>query len=176
MDQDPVVKKQVAKIAKYRGEYDRWGNRLTKTMLNTKHLLENSNDDIFKTIQKEIDDDYYVSETSDVEDDYFDSKRRDLKLDLSAYKLEHPANLTLDNYNSRQCVQCTKKEVDDLIYNPAEDSKHQKKRDYKEQQQFEHTYSSMKGNGYIPRYNILINYSFSFYFFQAKVKRIKIGR
>ena len=63
---------------------------------------------------------------------------------------EHPADLTLNNYNSRQCVQCTKKEVDDLIYNPAEDAKLQKKRDYKEKLQFEHTYSAVNGNGYIP--------------------------
>ena len=141
----------MAKINKYRGEYDKWGNRLTKTMLNTRHLLENSNDDIFKTIQKEMEDDYHVSEPSDVEDEYSESRRRDPKLDLSAYNLEHPANLTLDNYNSRQCVQCSKKEVDDLIYNPAEDAKLKKRRDYKEQQQFEHTYSSIKGNGYLPR-------------------------
>ena len=85
MDQDPVARKQVAKIAKYRGEYDRWGNRLTRTMLNTKHLLENSNDDIFKTIQKEMEDEYYINETSDVEDDYSDSRIRDTKLDLSEY-------------------------------------------------------------------------------------------
>ena len=167
MDQDPVARKQVAKIAKYRGEYDRWGNRLTRTMLNTKHLLENSNDDIFKTIEKEMEDEYYINETSDVEDDYSDSRIRDTKLNLSEYNFgiiqffsnyiyykiviqEHPADLTLNNYNSRQCVQCTKKEVDDLIYNPAEDAKLQKKRDYKEKLQFEHTYSAVNGNGYIP--------------------------
>ena len=85
MDQDPVARKQVAKIAKYRGEYDRWGNRLTRTMLNTKHLLENSNDDIFKTIEKEMEDEYYINETSDVEDDYSDSRIRDTKLNLSEY-------------------------------------------------------------------------------------------
>ena len=33
----------------------RWGNRLTRTMLNTKHLLEGSNEDIFKKIQDELD-------------------------------------------------------------------------------------------------------------------------
>ena len=85
MDQDPVARKQVAKIAKYRGEYDRWGNRLTRTMLNTKHLLENSNDDIFKTIEKEMEDEYYINETSDVEDEFSDSRIRDTKLDLSEY-------------------------------------------------------------------------------------------
>ena len=30
----------MAKINKYRGEYDKWGNRLTKSYLNVRHLLE----------------------------------------------------------------------------------------------------------------------------------------
>ena len=30
----------MAKINKYRGEYDKWGNRLTRSYLNVRHLLE----------------------------------------------------------------------------------------------------------------------------------------
>ena len=40
MEEDPVAQKHLAKLAKYRGEYDEWGNRLTRSMLNTRHLLE----------------------------------------------------------------------------------------------------------------------------------------
>ena len=54
MEQDPVAKRRMAKIAKYRGEYDKWGNRFTKTMINTKHLLENNNEDIFQSIKQEM--------------------------------------------------------------------------------------------------------------------------
>ena len=74
MEQDPVAQKRVAKIAKYRGEYDRWGNRYTKTMLNTRHLLQNSNEDIFQTIKKEM------------EDTAVDDRPRS-RLDLSQYNL-----------------------------------------------------------------------------------------
>lgn len=69
-----MVQKRVAKIAKYRGEYDRWGNRYTKTMLNTRHLLHNSNEDIFQTIKKEM------------EDTAVDDRPRS-RLDLSQYNL-----------------------------------------------------------------------------------------
>ena len=40
MEEDPIVQKHLAKLSKYRGEYDEWGNRLTRSMLNTRHLLE----------------------------------------------------------------------------------------------------------------------------------------
>ena len=40
MEDDPVAQKHLAKLSKYRGEYDEWGNRLTRSMLNTRHLLE----------------------------------------------------------------------------------------------------------------------------------------
>ena len=40
MEDDPIAQKHLAKLSKYRGEYDEWGNRLTRSMLNTRHLLE----------------------------------------------------------------------------------------------------------------------------------------
>jgi hypothetical protein len=40
LEEDPIAQKHLAKIKKYRGEYDEWGNRLTRTYLNTRHLLE----------------------------------------------------------------------------------------------------------------------------------------
>ena len=40
MEDDPIAQKHLAKLSKYRGEYDEWGNRLAGSMLNTKHLLE----------------------------------------------------------------------------------------------------------------------------------------
>ena len=35
-----MAQRHMAKINKYRGEYDKWGNRLTKSYLNVRHLLE----------------------------------------------------------------------------------------------------------------------------------------
>ena len=40
LEQDPIAQRHMAKISKYRGEYDKWGNRLTKSYLNVRHLLE----------------------------------------------------------------------------------------------------------------------------------------
>ena len=40
LEEDPIAKKHLAKLKKYQGEYDEWGNRLTRTYLNTRHLLE----------------------------------------------------------------------------------------------------------------------------------------
>ena len=40
MEEDPIAQKHLARLSRYRGEYDQWGNRLTRTMLNTQHLLE----------------------------------------------------------------------------------------------------------------------------------------
>ena len=40
LDQDPIAQRHMAKINKYRGEYDQWGNRLTRSYLNVRHLLE----------------------------------------------------------------------------------------------------------------------------------------
>ena len=40
LDKDPIAQRHMAKINKYRGEYDKWGNRLTKSYLNVRHLLE----------------------------------------------------------------------------------------------------------------------------------------
>ena len=40
LDRDPIAQRHMAKINKYRGEYDKWGNRLTKSYLNVRHLLE----------------------------------------------------------------------------------------------------------------------------------------
>ena len=37
MEEDPIAQNH---LAKFRGEYDEWGNRLTRTMINTRHLLE----------------------------------------------------------------------------------------------------------------------------------------
>ena len=54
LDQDPVARKQAAKIAKYRGQYDQYGNRLTKTMINTQNIL-NSSDEIFNNIFTDVD-------------------------------------------------------------------------------------------------------------------------
>ena len=51
-----MSRRRLAKLAKYRGEYDRWGNRYTKTQLNTKHLLQPSNEDILQSIQQELED------------------------------------------------------------------------------------------------------------------------
>ena len=39
MEEDPIAQKHLARLSRYRGEYDQWGNRLTSTMLNTQHLL-----------------------------------------------------------------------------------------------------------------------------------------
>ena len=30
LDKDPIAQRHMAKINKYRGEYDKWGNRLTR--------------------------------------------------------------------------------------------------------------------------------------------------
>lgn len=49
LDQDPVARKQAAKIAKYRGQYDQYGNRLTRTMINTQNILSNT-EEIFNNI------------------------------------------------------------------------------------------------------------------------------
>ena len=35
-----MAQRHLAKINKYRGEYDKWGNRLTRSYLNVRHLLE----------------------------------------------------------------------------------------------------------------------------------------
>ena len=52
MEDDPIAQKHLAKLSKYRGEYDEWGNRLTKTMLNTRHLLEPPKEDNHGRINK----------------------------------------------------------------------------------------------------------------------------
>ena len=45
MEDDPIAQKYLAKLSKYRGEYDEWGNRLTRSMLNTRHLLQEPDDE-----------------------------------------------------------------------------------------------------------------------------------
>ena len=40
MEEDPIAQKHLAKLSNFQGEYDKWGNRLTHSMLNTRHLLE----------------------------------------------------------------------------------------------------------------------------------------
>ena len=54
LDQDPIARKQAAKIAKYRGQYDEYGNRLTRTMINTQNILSNT-DEIFNNIFTDVD-------------------------------------------------------------------------------------------------------------------------
>ena len=44
LEQDPIAQRHMARISKYRGEYDKWGNRLTKSYLNVRHLLEDQQD------------------------------------------------------------------------------------------------------------------------------------
>ena len=96
MDRDPVAQRQVARINKYRGEYDRWGNRLTRTMLNTKHLLETgSSEDIFKTIQDELE----CAEPErpvTVDEDHEEEPRQHRP---RRRQLENPETLNVRNYN-----------------------------------------------------------------------------
>ena len=54
LEQDPIARKQAAKIAKYRGQYDQYGNRLTRTMINTQNIL-NTSDEIFNNIFTDVD-------------------------------------------------------------------------------------------------------------------------
>ena len=151
----------------------RWGNRLTRTMMNTKHLLEGSSEDIFKTIQDELD---CVEKPEDEDEDPPEEPRQPRprrrqfeeteKLDVRNYNfgkknssffstpdildiLEHPANLPLANYNAQQCVHCVKKDLDDLLH--FDDSKQTRKLDYTERLCEEHTYTAMQGQEYRPR-------------------------
>ena len=62
LDQDPIARKQAAKIARYRGQYDQYGNRLTRTMINTQNLL--ANNDIFNEMDSK-----YQEEVQDEEDE-----------------------------------------------------------------------------------------------------------
>ena len=45
MEEDPIAQKHLAKLSKYRGEYDEWGNRLTRSMLITRDLMEGPEED-----------------------------------------------------------------------------------------------------------------------------------
>ena len=157
----------------------RWGNRLTRTMINTKHLLEGSTEDIFKTIQDELeceeqpepedeDDDppeeprqhrprrrrqVEEPETLDVRNYNFGTQQLLLFFSLQTFWIisEHPANLPLANYNAQQCVHCVKKDLDDLIH--YDEPKHQtRKLDYSERLCEEHTYTALQGKEYRPRY------------------------
>ena len=102
MDRDPVAQKQVAKINTYRGEYDRWGNRLTRTMLNTKHLLEGSSEDIFRTIQDELE--CAEPERPEAEDDDHEEEPRQHR--PRRRQLETPESLDVRNYNFGRNKKC----------------------------------------------------------------------
>ena len=54
MERDPIARRQAAKVAKYRGQYDQYGNRLTRTMINTQNILSNT-DEIFNNIFTDVD-------------------------------------------------------------------------------------------------------------------------
>ena len=62
MERDPIARRQAAKVAKYRGQYDQYGNRLTRTMINTQNLL--ANNDIFNEMDSK-----YQEEVQDEEDE-----------------------------------------------------------------------------------------------------------
>ena len=71
MEQDPIAKRQAAKVAKYRGQYDQFGNRLTRTLINTQNLF--TDNDIFNDLKYEE------------EGDHEEEEIEDPKLDLSDY-------------------------------------------------------------------------------------------
>ena len=62
MERDPIARRQAAKVAKYRGQYDQYGNRLTRTLINTQNLL--ANNDIFNEMDSK-----YQEEVQDEEDE-----------------------------------------------------------------------------------------------------------
>ena len=71
----------------------RWGNRLTRTMINTKHLLEGSSEDIFKTIQDELD----CVEKPETEDE--DPPEEPRQHRPRRRQFEEPEKLDVRNYN-----------------------------------------------------------------------------
>ena len=71
LEQDPIAKRQAAKVAKYRGQYDQFGNRLTRTLINTQNLFRDN--DIFNDLKYEE------------EADHEEEEIEDPKLDLSDY-------------------------------------------------------------------------------------------
>ena len=73
----------------------RWGNRLTRTMINTKHLLEGSNEDIFKTIQDELD----CVEQPEAEDDDDPPEEPRQHRPRRRRGGEEPETLDVRNYN-----------------------------------------------------------------------------
>ena len=73
MKQDPIARRQAARVARYRGQYDQFGNRLTRTFINTQNLL--ADNDIFN----EMDAKHWEEGHHDEE------VLEDQKLDLSDY-------------------------------------------------------------------------------------------
>ena len=62
--------------------------------------------------------------------------------------IDHPAHLTLCDYNARQCLHCSKNDLDDLIF---DEPKEARKLDYNERLSEEHTYTALRGQEYRPR-------------------------
>ena len=151
LDQDPVARKQAAKIAKYRGQYDQYGNRLTRTMINTQNII-NSSDEIFNNIftgvdSKEEDEEQHIMEEKGVDiSDYNFGEQKKISLHgvMSCLVLEHPGKLRLTDYNARQCNHCSRKDMDDFDFIVNTNDK--KKLDYKDRLEQDHTYTGMKGD------------------------------
>ena len=64
-------------------------------MINTKHLLEGSNEDIFKTIQDELD----CEEQPEAEEDYDDPPEEPRQRRPRRRQFDEPETLDVRNYN-----------------------------------------------------------------------------
>ena len=154
LDQDPIARKQAAKIAKYRGQYDEYGNRLTRTMINTQNILSNT-DEIFNNIftdvktrvEEEKEDKNMMENKSANISDYNFGKKNNVFLSTTSWLvLEHPGKLRLTDYNARQCNHCSRKDIDDLDFLVNTAQKKNKKLDYKDRLEQDHTYTGVQSD------------------------------
>ena len=150
LEQDPIARKQSAKIAKYRGQYDQYGNRLTRTMINTQNIINNS-DEIFNNIFTDVDtkeeEDQNIMENKavDISDYNFGKKQKISPHAVTVWLvLEHPGKLRLMDYNARQCNHCSRKDIDDFDF--VVNANQKKKLGYKDRLEQDHTYTGMKGD------------------------------
>ena len=142
MEEDPIAQKHLAKLSKFRGEYDEWGNRLTRSMLNTRHLLERPEQNQARKsrgTKKKLQDDNANKQTNqiDLTEYNFSEIFNILIFIINLCFSEHPAELTLSPPPRFKTIERRE--------SPEYEEKTKVKKNYRERYDLEHTYTAQQG-------------------------------
>lgn len=147
LEEDPIAQKHLTKLKRYRGQYDEWGNRLSRTLLNTRHLLEPGGDDSEprrrrsrgRKGRKEEEEEELEQEDIEYRLDAFGEEDvRNKSIRAEDFNFTPPDKLTLSPPRHRSTHRSL---------SPSYQEPQKQRLNYKERFEQEHTYAAIRGGG-----------------------------